>query len=212
VYIPQGAINTGGLPDDMKNRLLVLLGSGRPDDNGAERAIERLDAAERALRAKRRPAKGKLDELDERLELMTRQKAACDEYAAMSVQTEEELKLLSTEIHACGERLKGLDSSIEQINRQNELATKQELYAELRSQLNALKQESVKLQVFFGEIDPKTVNLAGLQTAITEFYTLKKELSEIEEKLYMAESHEHIREMYSVSYSLPETSKIIYNT
>ena len=31
-------------------------------------------------------------------------------------------------------------------------------------------------------------------------------------QLYMAESHEHIREMYSVSYSLPETSKIIYGT
>jgi AcrR family transcriptional regulator len=31
-------------------------------------------------------------------------------------------------------------------------------------------------------------------------------------QLYMAESHEHIREMYSVSYSLPETSKMIYNT
>ena len=28
----------------------------------------------------------------------------------------------------------------------------------------------------------------------------------------MAESHEHIREMYAVSYSLPETSRIIYNT
>ena len=31
-------------------------------------------------------------------------------------------------------------------------------------------------------------------------------------QLYMAESHEHIREMYTVSYSLPETSRIIYNT
>lgn len=31
-------------------------------------------------------------------------------------------------------------------------------------------------------------------------------------QLYMAESHEHIREMYSVSYSLPETSRVIYNT
>ena len=31
-------------------------------------------------------------------------------------------------------------------------------------------------------------------------------------QLYMAESHEHMREMYSVSYSLPETSRIIYNT
>lgn len=31
-------------------------------------------------------------------------------------------------------------------------------------------------------------------------------------QLYMAESHEHIREMYTVSYTLPETSRIIYDT
>jgi AcrR family transcriptional regulator len=31
-------------------------------------------------------------------------------------------------------------------------------------------------------------------------------------QLYMAESHEHIREMYAVSYSLSETSSIIYET
>ena len=31
-------------------------------------------------------------------------------------------------------------------------------------------------------------------------------------QLYMAESHEHIREMYAVSYSLPETSFVIYDT
>lgn len=187
VYIPQGAIDTGSLPDDMKNRLLALLGNGGAGDNGAEQAIERLDAAERALRAKRRPAKGLLDEIDERLGLLVRQKMACDEYAAMSVKAEEELKLLLSEIHACGERLKGLDASIEQINRQNELASKQELYAELQSQWNALKQEAGKLQAFFGNIDPKAVNLDGLQTAITEFYALKKELQEIEERLYLAE-------------------------
>ncbi len=31
-------------------------------------------------------------------------------------------------------------------------------------------------------------------------------------QLYMAESHEHMREMYMVSYSLPESTKIIYDT
>ena len=31
-------------------------------------------------------------------------------------------------------------------------------------------------------------------------------------QLHMAESHEHIREMYAVSYTLPETSRIIYDT
>lgn len=31
-------------------------------------------------------------------------------------------------------------------------------------------------------------------------------------QLYMAESSEHIREMYTVSYSMPNTSKIVYDT
>ncbi|MBO5270201.1 MAG: TetR/AcrR family transcriptional regulator [Clostridia bacterium] len=31
-------------------------------------------------------------------------------------------------------------------------------------------------------------------------------------QLYMAESSEHIREMYTVSYSMPNSSKIVYNT
>lgn len=31
-------------------------------------------------------------------------------------------------------------------------------------------------------------------------------------QLYMAESSEHIREMYTVSYSMPHSSKIVYNT
>ena len=39
------------------------------------------------------------------------------------------------------------------------------------------------------------------------FYALETSL-----QLYMAESHEHIREMYAVSYSLPITSRIIYGT
>ncbi len=187
VYIPQGAADTGGLPDEVKTRLLVLLGNGGADDNGADRAVERLDAAERALRARRSPKNGKLDVIDERLAQLTRQKATCEEYAVLSAKTEEELKALSADIHACGERLKGLDATIEQINRQNELATKQELYAELQSQKNALRRETEKMQMFFGKIDPKTVNLQGLQTAITEFYTLKKEIGDLEERLYKTE-------------------------
>lgn len=50
-----------------------------------------------------------------------------------------------------------------------------------------------------------------LLTGVTEdkilFYAAETVL-----QLHMAESHEHIREMYNVSYSLPETSRIIYGT
>jgi uncharacterized protein YhaN len=90
-YIPQGEIKTGGLPDDMKNRLLSLLGGGGVGENDATRAIERLETAERALRAKRRPAKGKLDELDEKLLEISRQKAECAKFAEAKKQTEYEI-------------------------------------------------------------------------------------------------------------------------
>ena len=49
--------------------------------------------------------------------------------------------------------------------------------------------------------------LSGITDDKILFYAAETTL-----QLYMAESHEHIREMYSVSYSLSETSKIIYDT
>ena len=49
--------------------------------------------------------------------------------------------------------------------------------------------------------------LAGVTEDKILFYAAETVL-----QLHMAESHEHIREMYNVSYSLPETSRIIYST
>ena len=81
VYIPQGEIRADCLPQDLKGKLTALLGvsenaSVTENDGGrvALNAVERLDAADRALRARRRPAKGKLDEIDERLATLSRLK------------------------------------------------------------------------------------------------------------------------------------------
>ena len=49
--------------------------------------------------------------------------------------------------------------------------------------------------------------LSGITEDKILFYAAETTL-----QLYMAESHEHIREMYSVSYSLPETSRIVFGT
>ena len=72
VYIPQGEISTGSLPDTMKNRLVALL--TQSNETGEKDAISILEDAERALRSKRKPAKGKLDILDENLERIYRTK------------------------------------------------------------------------------------------------------------------------------------------
>ena len=80
-YIPQGAILSEGLPDDAKARLIALLSVDGEKETGASGAIKRLDEAERKLRARRAPAKGKLDEIDKKLEELERAKTDCQRAA-----------------------------------------------------------------------------------------------------------------------------------
>jgi len=61
--------------------------------------------------------------------------------------------------------------------------------------------------VLEGQFEATERLLSGVTDDKILFYAAETTL-----QLYMAESHEHIREMYSVSYSLPETSRIIYDT
>ena len=60
--------------------------------------------------------------------------------------------------------------------------------------------------VLEGQFEATAELLRGVTEDKILFYAAETVL-----QLYMAESHEHIREMYAVSYSLPETSKKIYS-
>ena len=183
VYIPQGEIETGGLPDDFKTRLLSLLSTGGREEASAERAIRKLDEADRALRAKRRPAKGKLDEIDERLTLLARKKAECAEYAAQAKALRGGLAQAEGEIAACTKKINELTAAIEQASRKNERIALRQNARELQSRVSAARAELSALAVFFGENDPATINVDGLQTAVSEFYGLKTRLRDTEEKI-----------------------------
>ena len=95
-YIPQGAILSDRLPDDAKARLIALLSVDGTKEMGASGAIKRLDEAERKLRARRAPAKGKLDEIDEKIEALTRAKADCERAAEQAQKERENLVALQT--------------------------------------------------------------------------------------------------------------------
>ena len=56
------------------------------------------------------------------------------------------------------------------------------------------------------KVDKKTV-LCILENDLILFYATETVL-----QLYMAESSEHMREMYNVSYSMPRSANIIYHT
>lgn len=181
-YVPQGEIRTGGLPDDMKNRLLSLLSNGGSGENGAYRAIEKLEAADRALRAKRRPAKGKLDEIDERLEWLSRQKTLSLEYAAQGVNAKKEVERLESELKNCAEQLERLSSAIQAQNRAGERAAKEETYRTLLQQKTEAEKTLATLQAFFGNVNPEAINVEGLKNAVNEFYALQQKFAQAEQQ------------------------------
>ena len=200
VYVPQGGIETGGLPDDMKNRLLSLLGSGGTGETSASRAIEKLDNAERALRAKRKPAKGKLDELDEALEALGRKSVERDRLVSYAQNVSAELKNKEKELETLNARIRESSLAVEQASRQSEFAARREACKTIGERIADAQNRLSSLKSFFGNVDPRGVNVAGLQDAVTEFYALKEELSGIDSRL--AELEAQIREKAALEAQL----------
>lgn len=183
VYIPQGEIKTGALPDDMKGRLLSLLSTGGQGENSASRAIEKLDEADRALRSRRRPLKGKLDEIDEKLELLYRQQRE----KAQNMENARALRMQAAqaerEISDCGKRLETLNKALEETALKKEREARMETARGIKEELERLKKTLDSLSVFFKGVDPLTVNTDGLTNAVTEFYALKEKCEKTEKTL-----------------------------
>ena len=177
VYIPQGEIRADGMPDTMKSCLLSLLNTG---GEGGNSALDKLDEADKALRSKRRPAQGKLDKIDERLGEISHQKAEC-EYAILQA---EALRKTITEadekLTVCSRRLQDLDEAVDRESRRSELAVKKQAYDEAQAALLSAEKEIASLNVFFAGLNPATVNLTGIQTAVTEYYAEKESVEEAE--------------------------------
>lgn len=185
-YIPQGERRADGLPQDIKARLTAILGVSEnsvvtENDGGrvALNAIERLDAADRALRARRRPAKGKLDEIDERLAALSRMKTEGEENARRLEKLYQTLAQTEAELADCQTRIAALSQAIEE---------KQRLTPLSQAQISTLKADLEILTGFFKGNDPTLVNVDGIQAAVNEFYALKARLTEVEEKLIATEN------------------------
>lgn len=164
-YIPQGETDSD-VPDGLKGRLIALLSAGNePLTCGG--AIARLDEAERALRAKRKPAKGKLDEIDEQIEYFSR---ARTEYRIAREHADElrrQANVLTEEMGAVRTRLNGVSTEMERCLKQDGNAT---LQRELEITLSSAKNELSALRPFFGEIDPAQVETEEIAKDVARFY------------------------------------------
>ena len=180
-YIPQGGVATGELTGDIKTRLIALLSSGA--ENGAQSAIERLDNAERSLRAKRKPAKGKLDELDEKLVYLHAKQAEC-----LKMQDEAKIKRLEWQenerrLQALQAQADELSIKIEDYSRRSERTATRAAYNEIKASAEETQRALARLAAFFGSTAPQTVNATGLKTAVEEYYAVKAEIAQLQEKI-----------------------------
>ena len=179
VYIPQGEICVDGMSDTMKNRLLSLLNTGGV---GGVSAMEKLDEADRALRSKRRPAQGKLDKIDEKLSDLSHRKAECEYAVLQADDLRKKIAETEREMTFCHQRLQDLSQAIDRRSRLGELAAKKQSYDEAQAALLAAERELAALRVFFAGLDPATINLDGIQTAVAQYYDEKADLQETEKK------------------------------
>ena len=210
-YIPQGGVETGELTGDIKTRLIALLASGA--ENGAQSAIERLDNAERALRAKRKPAKGKLDELDEKLAYLHAKQAEClkmqDEAKAKRLEVQEnERRLQALKVQA-----DELSIKIEDYSRRSERTATRAAYNEIKASAEEAQRALARLTAFFGQTAPQTVNATGLKTAVEEYYAVKAEIAQLQERIAefseTATKRESLKMRISVNEEAIENYKVL---
>ncbi|MBE7079181.1 MAG: hypothetical protein E7380_04925 [Clostridiales bacterium] len=187
VYIPQGEIRADGFTDDIKTRLLSLLSTGGKEENGADRALAKLDAADKALRGKRRPLSGKLDVIDERLQDLSQKLADCKRVEEQKNSLQTELQSLSGELQRCNATLAECNENLERISRQKERALQEDSYREAQNRFSSLQMQLNGLQSFFGAVDPASLNTEGLRAAVTEYYALKGDEKKQEEFLQAME-------------------------
>ncbi len=169
-YISQGRQVGSEFPESLKARLVELIGD--TESGQGKGALERLDAAERALRAKRKPAKGKLDLLDEKIEELSR--------------ALEEGRLAGRRAIERRERARELKEKILSLTQESEALVKRASAnesgadSELRGKIAEREAELNQLQSFFGDTDVETLNIAGLENAVSEFYALSQKRKEMQ--------------------------------
>ena len=181
VYVPQSEIETGGLPEGIKNKLLALLSES--GEKGGKRALEILDNADKALRGKRAPRNGKLDLIDARLEEILRLKGQKEGYARVAKECYAQAADAEMQIRSAEESMQALATAIQQEEKRETIETNRKVYQELQSQYENARTELARLQLFFGENNPETVNAEGLREGVDEYYRLKSETELGVEKL-----------------------------
>jgi DNA repair exonuclease SbcCD ATPase subunit len=172
-FIAQGEIAQEGLPEDTKARLVALLSAENDKQSGAQTALQRLDKAEAALRGKRAPKNGLLDQIDARLQALDEEKRACQQAAVDLYSAQKQLQELYTKQDQKQNEIQRLSAERDTFAQNSERAVARARRQEVERQITRIEERMDRLRSFFREIDPLTVNIMGIEGAVQEYYQLQ---------------------------------------
>ena len=205
VYLPHDERTSEAMTGNIRQRLIAMLGAG--ENSAAQNAVMRLDEAERALRAKRRPAKGKLDEIDDKLAYLGEQRAELYRIEQNIQDTQAEVVSVAAKKSALIEKIRTMDEALEAQSRRNERAAAQAAYTEVKASQDEARANLQYVRAFFGDTNPQEVNVEGLATAVKEYYTLQEETAVLEPKITQAQAD--WKEKQGVKAQLDAAEKIL---
>ncbi len=192
-YLPQGGAIGGELPENTKARLLQLLTTG--DSGGIDLALARLEEAEKKLRAKRKPSKGKLDEIEEDLIDTLNKKTDCLRAAQTVKGMREKLNALEARLQYLNDEHARLSAILQEELGKNERAAQYAMWQEVQTNIAREQEELRSLQAFFAGNDPLSLNVVGLQERVQEFYALQAWLDEHAETLRILTEQKREKEL-----------------
>ena len=180
VYIPQGEIRTDGFTGGIREKLqAVLVGGGSLDNRDA---VQILDEADKALRSRRAPKKGKLDCIDERLLQLAQEKTECDQQARLAEEQRQIVQRADENLQELDGAIARVDSDIEICRKAEAQAATERAYGQLLQSVTDAEKRMEHLRAFFGDVSPETVNTQGLKNAIDAYYQALEECKTLQEQ------------------------------
>lgn len=179
VYVPQGEVRVEGVPDTMKNRLLSLLSTSYADGNSTG-ALDILDKAERALQAKRKPGKGKIDLVEDRLTQIAKERAESVQFENRAKEIRAELPTVQERIAQAAEQKRQIDLRIAQKAAEREKKARQAYVQTATARIADLKASASDFCACFPNGQPNTGTLQETYALVDEFYERKQRLEQTE--------------------------------
>lgn len=209
VYLPQGEIETDGFPADIRGKLVALLTTGGMSADGKKDAVTLLDEAERAIKAKRRPAKGKLDEVEDALLQIEEKKIVCSNAANAAADRRREMAAANQKLQALIEQTAAMQKKIEKLQAAKHAALQTHAVETLKTSMQEAEMRMQFLTRFFGEIEPTGVNTDGISEAVDSYYELLSQKQSLQEE--MQGRNEQLQRLQKLQAQIEANKKTLEN-